>query len=716
MPVSAPAASFGPASHPLRLFRPGYLSRLEGVPLGDLEFVALDFETTGLEPRTDRVVEVAACRFRADGAIVEEYATRIAPGRRRVGDSRFFHGLTDDDLRGAPGFGEAWPELRRLLSGAVVVAHNLRFEDDFLRHELHRIQVDLLEPPPGVCTMVASWTHLRLFNYKQKNVFRTVVGAWPLDAHTALGDVRNLSAILAALYRRMPDLRYVGPPPVQFDAGVARGQIYARPAVEAAIRWNSLPLSTVDYPVTGTAAAALRAGCLKLLDTYRRRDRIKVLIELMAGVGVGASQFARLLGTTMAAVLAEDPTSLDHMCLDLVDELMEVLESGEFADILADAILTGQSCKGMPAPVLYGERWRVPKEHPEREYLDELLTSLGARVLSSARPDLDARVVRQTVHRDTVLDLHSYLADVRRRSVEESAAYLRDWAEKRRGRYRTTPDIPLGTASGGEQWDRVMVFEARDPELAPDWRWAAKGFRGDPKSWAHLDRKPWYAREENPDGTDWEESPVVAEHDVRLSAGMTDTEDLLSLEASAELTLANGSTPTLEAARFVASRDEGADRTLLLRRLGVALRAVERSRADDPDGDGRSGAVERGLLLRRLAAALRAVELSGTAEQEAGHREWRGGDDDQASASSLASVEPSRTEPEVTHHLDGHGREDVSPACSPTSESTAAPGFRRFLLSLAVLGITCCGWAFDVGPKWAGVVVAVVLFIWAVAA
>lgn len=700
MPVSDPAAPFGPANHPLRLFRPGYLSRVEGVPLRNLEFVALDFETTGLEPRTDRVVEVAACRFRADGAIVEEYATRIAPGRRRVGDSRLFHGLTDDDLKGAPGFGEVWPELRRLLSGAVVVAHNLRFEDDFLRRELDRIQIDLLEPPPGVCTMVASWTHLRLFNYKQKNIFRTVVGTWPEDAHTALGDVRNLSAILAALYRRMPDLRYVGPPPVEFDGGVARGHMYARPAVEAAIRWNSLPLTSVDHHVSDTAAAALRAGCLKLLDTCRRRDRIALLIELMATVGVGAGQFVRRLGTTLAAVLAEDPASLDHMCLDLLDDLMETLESAEFADILIDAILTGQSCKGMPAPVLYGERWRVPKEHPEREYLDELLTSLGAEVLLTVRPNLDARVVRQTVHRDTVLDLHPYLADLRRRSVEESAAYLRDWAEKRRGRYRTTPDIPLGTSSGDKHWDSVMVFEARDPELAPNWRWAARGFRGNPKSRANLDRKPWYAEDEDSPGTCHEE--------------------LHSHDGLAEPAVDAGPATTVRTLPVEAGRDEPAERRRLLQRLAVALTAVEQNRIDTPEvdlpgGDGRGDDAERGLLSPTLAAALRALERTRTVEQEASRPDYHGGNDDQAAA-SLPRAEPRRTEARQADGAEGRGSEDDSRGASPASPSAAAPGFRRFLLSLAVLGITCWGWTSDAGPKWAGVVVAAVLFIWAAAA
>ncbi|MFF4875078.1 3'-5' exonuclease [Micromonospora sp. NPDC000668] len=715
MPVADPVASFGPTNHPLRLFRPGYLSRQGGVPLRDLEFVALDFETTGLNARTDRVVEVAACRFRADGTIVDEYATRVAPGRRRVGDSRFYHGLTDDDLKGAPGFGEVWPELCRLLSGAVVVAHNLRFEDDFLRHELDRLHVDLAEPPPAVCTMVASWTHLRLFNYKQKNLFRTVVGAWPQDAHTALGDVRNLSAILAALHRRLPELRYVGPPPVKFETEDARGPMYARPATEAAIRWNSLPLSTVDHPVTEAAAAALRAGCLNLLDTYRRRDRLRLLIELMAGLGIGARQFIRLFGATMAAVLAEDPANLDYMCLDLLDDLMQTLESAEFADILIDAILTGQSCKGMPAPVLYGERWRVPKEHPEREYLDELLTSLGAQVLLTVRPNLHARVVRQTVHRDTVLDLHAYLADLRRRSVEESAAYLRDWCEQRRRRYRTTTEIPLGTSSGGEEWDRVMLFEARDPELAPDWRWAAKGFRGDPKSWAHLDRKPWFADDQD----------TISPPDDDLDAPFPDETFDRHEETWAELPIVEHS-PPLDGS-IEPTVDAGPERALLLGRLAVALRAVQ-SRAEAPAFPltspelGRDDPIERALLLERLAVALgRAVySTADAAESPANSPEVGRDSTDNAlvlerMAVALPPAEGSRADSQEVEPHDGHG-DDPRPESSPRQQSAPVPGSKRFLLSLIVLGFTWFAWPFDGISKWAGVVVAVVLFISAVAA
>ncbi|MFI6759084.1 aminotransferase class V-fold PLP-dependent enzyme [Micromonospora sp. NPDC050417] len=226
-------------------FRPraAYLSRLQGTPLDDLGFVALDFETTGLEAAQDRIVEIAACRFRADGTIVDEYASRIDPVTAHASATSRFHGLTDEDVQGAPRFALAWPEQRRLLSGAVVVAHNLRFEDEFLRRELQRLDVDHSGQLPGVCMMVTSWSRFRAFSYKQKLVFRTLVGTWPQDAHTALGDVRNLCAIFAALYRRMPDLRYVGPAPVSLGHRQERGLMLARPIVEAAIQWNGLPMA-----------------------------------------------------------------------------------------------------------------------------------------------------------------------------------------------------------------------------------------------------------------------------------------------------------------------------------------------------------------------------------------------------------------------------------------------------------------------------------------
>jgi DNA polymerase III epsilon subunit-like protein len=507
---------FEPTNHPLRWFRPGYLSRSRGIRLEDVEFVAVDFETTGLDPRGDRIVEVAACRFTADGTILDEYASRVNPVTARTGDSRSFHGLTDDDLAESPTFAQVWPELRRMMSGAVVIAHNLRFEDDFLREELRRLGTGSGGQVPGVCMMVASWSHFRKFSYKQKLVFRTVVGTWPEDAHTALGDVRNLSAIFAHLYRRLPQLRYAGPPPVSFDQHGSSGLMHARPIVEAAIQWNSLPMATVDYPVTDAAREALRDGAVRLLQ---EGSSYKLLIRLMSRVGVGAGQFARLLGTTLVSLLADGTAERSWQTLTELRCLLEVMESQELAEIVIAGVRDRDVFTGIPAPVLAGERWRVPGDHPEREQLVEILSDLGANVLKTARPNLAARVVRQRVERDeAAYDLEPYLAELRHRAADGSAAYVHGWIEEQLARHKSSADVPLGGQTGDPEWDEIMAFVPRDPELAPDWRWAARGYRGDPKAWRHLDVPEEELTDDEEDLWEEEDEEDEEEEEYRLPA------------------------------------------------------------------------------------------------------------------------------------------------------------------------------------------------------
>jgi hypothetical protein len=148
------SAPLSQSSHPLNLFDPVYLTRRPSnwaavTPL----YAAFDLETTGLNAGSDRVCEVAVVRFRADGTVIDEYASLIDP-QQQIRASEH-HGISDADVTGAPTFSEAWPDIHRMLAGSVVVAHNLPFEDKFLAAELVRagqLRPDLV----GICSAVSS--------------------------------------------------------------------------------------------------------------------------------------------------------------------------------------------------------------------------------------------------------------------------------------------------------------------------------------------------------------------------------------------------------------------------------------------------------------------------------------------------------------------------------------------------------------------------------
>ena len=60
-------------------------------------FIALDLETTGLNPDRDAIIEVGAVKFR-DGAPVERFATLVDPGKPIPYDSLETTRQTEDEV------------------------------------------------------------------------------------------------------------------------------------------------------------------------------------------------------------------------------------------------------------------------------------------------------------------------------------------------------------------------------------------------------------------------------------------------------------------------------------------------------------------------------------------------------------------------------------------------------------------------------------------
>jgi len=92
-------------------------------------FAVVDVESSGLYPRTDRIVEVAMVHVSSDGQVTREFSTLINPGRD-VGPTRI-HGIRAADVLQAPSFAQAAATLWQLLAGRVIVGHNVPFDARF---------------------------------------------------------------------------------------------------------------------------------------------------------------------------------------------------------------------------------------------------------------------------------------------------------------------------------------------------------------------------------------------------------------------------------------------------------------------------------------------------------------------------------------------------------------------------------------------------------
>ena len=168
-------------------------------------FAVVDLETTGFSPERERVVEVAVVVLDPDGHEVDAFCTLVdpecGPGPTHV------HGITAEMLVGAPTFAGIHPYLAGLLSGRVVVGHNVdRFDLAFLLAECRRLGEALV--PGSVTTLDTLQVAQAYLDLPGKARLVDCCDRYHLtwdDHHSALGDARVTAALFGAMRAELGD-------------------------------------------------------------------------------------------------------------------------------------------------------------------------------------------------------------------------------------------------------------------------------------------------------------------------------------------------------------------------------------------------------------------------------------------------------------------------------------------------------------------------------
>ena len=100
-------------------------------------FIALDFETTGLSKFTDRIIEVAAIIFK-DGKITDSFVTLVNPKIQISDTITNITGITNEMVSHAPTEQEIVEELYSFIGNYPLVAHNMKFDEGFLKELFNR--------------------------------------------------------------------------------------------------------------------------------------------------------------------------------------------------------------------------------------------------------------------------------------------------------------------------------------------------------------------------------------------------------------------------------------------------------------------------------------------------------------------------------------------------------------------------------------------------
>src|SRR5687768_2257938 len=97
----------------------------------------VDLETTGSDPASDRITEIAVLEV-SGLALTGQWSTLVNPGGALPGAIQALTGITQEMVERAPRFRDIAAELYERLAGRVFVAHNARFDYGFLRREFDR--------------------------------------------------------------------------------------------------------------------------------------------------------------------------------------------------------------------------------------------------------------------------------------------------------------------------------------------------------------------------------------------------------------------------------------------------------------------------------------------------------------------------------------------------------------------------------------------------
>ncbi len=95
------------------------------------EYVAIDIETTGLDPCYDDIIEVSALHI-AGGDVVDSFSTLINPGYEIDEFITSLTGITNGILVNAPAIEDVLPQFLDFVKGSVLVGHNIHFDINFL--------------------------------------------------------------------------------------------------------------------------------------------------------------------------------------------------------------------------------------------------------------------------------------------------------------------------------------------------------------------------------------------------------------------------------------------------------------------------------------------------------------------------------------------------------------------------------------------------------
>jgi DNA polymerase-3 subunit epsilon len=172
------------------------------------ECVALDCETTGLNPRTDDIIALAAVRIKGNRILTSErFEAIVRPDRKPSSESIKVHQLREQDVESGALMFRILPDLLRFIGGRPIVGYYIDFDMRMLdKYILRQIQTKLPNPKIEISEMYYALKYKgapqgTLYDLRFASILADL-GIPQLEQHDALND----TLMTAMIYLQLRDM------------------------------------------------------------------------------------------------------------------------------------------------------------------------------------------------------------------------------------------------------------------------------------------------------------------------------------------------------------------------------------------------------------------------------------------------------------------------------------------------------------------------------
>lgn len=170
-----------------------------------MNYVVFDIETTGLNPKYEKIIEIGAAKVR-DGNVEDTFSTFVNPGKSLPPRIIELTGICDADVKTAPYIDEILDDFMTFVGEDVLLGHNLLFDYSFVKRAA--VNQHITFEKTGIDTLYIARRFLNDLESRRLG-FLCEYYQIHLDAHRALNDAmatHELYQILAQRFaEREPD-------------------------------------------------------------------------------------------------------------------------------------------------------------------------------------------------------------------------------------------------------------------------------------------------------------------------------------------------------------------------------------------------------------------------------------------------------------------------------------------------------------------------------